>query len=96
VARRKLPPALQANADKLARGEPLWKKPLTAAAILKAMAEDGQLAEDVLTYLAAGVWDEWDCALVDAAELGFGPDEWAIAARTGAVMAEYQQKGRKA
>jgi hypothetical protein len=64
----------------------------TAAEVLKAMAEDGQLAEDVLIYLEAGMRDEWDCNLHDAGELGFGPPELALAARTGKIMAEYQQK----
>ena len=65
---------------------------MTAKEVLAAMAADGRLAEQVLGLLDAAMWDEWDCGLVGIAEVGFGPPELAIAARTAVAMAEYHEK----
>lgn len=65
---------------------------MTAKEVLDAMAADGRLADDVLSLLDAAMWDEWDCGLLGVAEHGFGAPELAIAARTAAGMAEYNQQ----
>jgi len=58
-------------------------------AILSAMARDGKVAEEVLNYLDLGMWDEWDAGLDSRTEIGWGPDELAIAARTAMIREEY-------
>ena len=64
---------------------------MTVREVLEAMAKDGHLAEQVLSLLDAGMWDEWDCGLAQAGDVGFGPAEFAIAARSGAATAAYYE-----
>lgn len=68
---------------------------MTAKEVLEAMAADGRLADEVLGLLDAAMWDEWDCGLAGLVEVGFGPPELAIAARTAAGMADYNERQDK-
>jgi len=64
---------------------------MTAIEILQAFASDGELADEVLDYLNQGMWDEWDTSLGGALEHGLGPAEFAIAARTAALIAGFRK-----
>jgi hypothetical protein len=69
---------------------------VTVKEVLQAMAEDGRLAEQVLGLLDAAMWDEWDAGIASIPEVGWGPPELAIAARTAVGIAEFnEQEDRK-
>lgn len=57
--------------------------------ILTAMGEDAELADKVIQYLDRGLWDEWDAGLFSEAASGFGGEEFRIAAKAAASMAEF-------
>jgi hypothetical protein len=57
--------------------------------ILEAMAADEKLAEKVIEYLDAGLWDEWDCGLFTHAGADMGGVEFSIAAKSAASMASF-------
>lgn len=52
--------------------------------VLFAMGNNPQLTQEILVGLAEGTFDEWDCDLGTALD-EFGPHEFAIAARSGAM-----------
>lgn len=52
--------------------------------VLFAMGKNPQLTQEILVGLAEGTFDEWDCDLATALDT-FGPYEFAIAARSGAI-----------
>lgn len=56
--------------------------------VLRSMGESPQLTNEVLLGLAEGTFDEWDCDLATALGM-FGPEEFAIAARSGSISLEY-------
>lgn len=66
-------------------------KLVTAQDILRAFTADDVLVEDVLGYLNAGMFDEWDASLTQGLEIGFGGPELQIAARAGLAKAEYDE-----
>lgn len=53
--------------------------------VLFAMGDSPQLTQEILVGLAEGTFDEWDCDLGTALDT-FGPYEFAIAARSGAIF----------
>jgi hypothetical protein len=59
-----------------------------------AILEDIQaLSDDEINFLFhmldSGMWDEWDCSLVGGIEVGMGPVEIRLAAKSGAIAAKY-------
>jgi len=60
--------------------------------VLEKFAEDDNLADEVLRYLNAGMWEEWDTSLPEGLKMGFGGDELRIAARSAVSLAKHHQK----
>jgi uncharacterized Ntn-hydrolase superfamily protein len=50
--------------------------------IVKAIQNDGELAEKIILALNVGMWEEWDCDLLRGMlVVGFGPAELMLAAQ---------------
>jgi hypothetical protein len=57
--------------------------------ILTAMGQDEALADKVIEYFDRGMWDEWDAGLFTHAAASFGGEEFRIAAKAAASMADF-------
>lgn len=55
--------------------------------VMRWLAEDPQRVAVFFNSLGAGMWDEWDCGLDSAFEI-FGEVEFAVALKTGAIVAD--------
>lgn len=60
-----------------------------AIKILQMFETEDELADQVLGLLSGGMFDEWDCSLTQGIELGFGGDEFKIAAKSARLTAEF-------
>jgi hypothetical protein len=58
-------------------------KDIDSVSVLFAMGDDKQLTHEIISGLAEGTFDEWDCDLCTALE-EFGPLELSRAAHAGA------------
>jgi hypothetical protein len=54
---------------------------------IAALDDDG--IDFLLQMLDSGMWDEWDTGLVGGIEVGFGPAEIRLAAKSGASTAKW-------
>lgn len=67
---------------------------MTARDVLEAMSQSDTLADEVVQALDAGMWNEWDCPLVDEIGGQFGGEELRLAAQAGLYFHKAREAAR--